>query len=60
MKNVVIEIEGDRHRLFTKDKVACGCVVCSLSELCDYRNKVRGLCEPYLAYNEYGHFEEEK
>lgn len=55
MKNVVIEISGDRHRL-TEDKVVCGCAVCSLCELCEPRKNCRGMCEPFLEYFQYGHF----
>ena len=55
MKNVVIEISGDRHRL-TEDKVVCGCTVCSLRELCEPRKNSRGMCEPFLGYYQYGHF----
>lgn len=55
MKNVVIEIGEDRHRL-AEDKVICGCAVCSLRELCEPRKNSRGMCEPFLGYYKYGHF----
>lgn len=55
MRNVVIEVRGDRHRL-VEDKVVCGCTVCSLRELCEPRKNSRGMCEPFLGYYKYGHF----
>ena len=55
MKEVVIEIYGKRHRLYNKDKVTCGCPVCSLAEQCQDAELL--LCFPFLKENEYGHFE---
>ena len=59
MKDVVIEIDGTKHKLYNKDKVVCGCQVCSLQELCttslDY-----GICFPFLSNKQYGHFELDK
>jgi hypothetical protein len=53
MKNVVIEIDGVRHRLYNKDVVACGCQACSLEEKCTGAN---GICFPFLTVKQYGHF----
>jgi len=56
MKNVVIEIDGVRHKLYNKDVVVCGCQACSLQSLCvdicEY-----GICFPFLSEKQYGHFE---
>ena len=54
MKDIVIEIDGVRHRLYNKDVVACGCQVCSLEEIC---TGVTGICIPFLKYKRNGHFE---
>ena len=55
MNNVVIEIDGVRHRLYNKDVVVCGCQACSLDEQC-IDAELR-FCFPFLKENEYGHFE---
>ena len=55
MNNVVIEIDGVRHRLYNKDVVACGCQACSLEEEC-----TTGICVPFLTGKQYGHFELDK
>lgn len=55
MKDIVIEIDGDRHRL-TEDKIVCGCTVCSLREPCEPSKNSRGMCYPFLDYFQYGHF----
>lgn len=55
MKDIVIEIDGKRHRLYNKDKVACRCPVCSLAEQC--QDAGWRFCFPFLKENEYGHFE---
>ena len=60
MNNVVIEIDGARHRLYNKDKVVYGCTVCSLHNLCEYTRNDTDMCEPFLGDREYGHFEIEK
>ena len=58
MKDIVIEIDGTRHKLYNKDVVNCGCQVCSLKEECI---GVRGICVPFLRNNKrYGHFELDK
>lgn len=57
MKDIVIEIDGVRHKLYNKDVVACGCQACSLEEKCTGAN---GICFPFLAAKQYGHFEIEK
>lgn len=54
MKEVVIEIDGVRHKLYNKDVVTCGCQACSLKEKCTGAN---GICFPFLAAKQYGHFE---
>ena len=58
MKDVVIDIDGTRHRLYNKDVVVCGCSLCSLSEQCLYDE--RSFCFPFLKGYEYGHFELDK
>ena len=55
MDNVVIEINGVRHRLLDDDVV--GCQVCSLDEQC--QDAEWRFCFPFLKENEYGHFEVE-
>lgn len=57
MENVVIEIDGIRHKLYNKDKVLCGCAECSLQYLCTNDD---GICFPFLSTKEYGHFIKEK
>lgn len=55
MKDIVIEIDGTRHRLYNKDVAVCRCPACSLAEQCqdcEWR-----FCFPFLKENEYGHFE---
>ena len=54
MKDIVIEIDGARHKLYNKDVVACGCPVCSLKEECAGET---GVCVPFLKDKQYGHFE---
>ena len=54
MKNVVIEIDGVRHKLYNKDVVVCGCQACSLEEEC---TGATGICVPFLTDKQYGHFE---
>lgn len=56
MKNVVIEIDGKRHKLYNKDVLLWGCVVCSLHELCA-KCEDWGMCFPFLTDKQYGHFE---
>ena len=56
MNNVVIEIDGTRHKLYNKDVVACGCQACSLKELCP-TSLDWGICFPFLSNKQYGHFE---
>lgn len=56
MEKIVIEIDGARHRLYNKDKVVCGCPVCSLHDLCEYTRNDTDMCEPFLKDREYGHF----
>lgn len=57
MKDIVIEIEGVRHRLYNKDKVACGCQVCSLQNMCMCAEFCMvSFCEPFLSGEQYGHF----
>jgi hypothetical protein len=56
MKDIVIEIDGKRHRLYNKDVACSGCKVCSLHDLCaKYRDL--GICFPFLTDKQYGHFE---
>lgn len=57
MKDIVIEIDGVRHKLYNKDVVACGCQACSLKEEC---TDVIGMCFPFLTDKQYGHFEIDK
>ena len=57
MKNVVIEIDGVRHKLYNKDVVECGCCVCSLEEECTGKP---GICDSFLTGKQYGHFELDK
>ncbi len=57
MKDVVIEIDGVRHRLYKKDVVTCGCQVCSLEEECTGEPCI---CDPFLTCKQYGHFELDK
>lgn len=54
MKDIVIEIDGTRHKLYNKDLVVCGCQACSLEEKC---TGVTGICIPFLKDKQYGHFE---
>lgn len=54
MNNVVIEIDGVRHKLY-KDVVVCRCPACSLDEQC--QDTEWRFCFPFLKENEYGHFE---
>ena len=56
MKDIVIEIDGTRHRLYNKDVVVCGCQACSLQELC-VQCADWGMCFPFLRNKQYGHFE---
>lgn len=58
MDNVVIEIDGTRHKLYNKDVVVCGCHVCSLEELCT-TSLDWGVCFPFLSNKQFGHFEVE-
>ena len=55
MKDIVIEIDGVRHRLYNKDVVVCGCQACSLAEQCIYAEW--RFCFPFLEENGCGHFE---
>lgn len=56
MKDIVIEIDGVRHKLYNKDVVVCGCQACSLQELC-VSDSDCGICFPFLKDKQYGHFE---
>lgn len=56
MNNVVIEIDGVRHKLYNKDVVTCECQACSLKELCP-TSLDWGICFPFLSNKQYGHFE---
>lgn len=58
MEEVVIEIDGVRHKLYNKDAVCCGCQACSLAEQC--QDAEWRFCFPFLKENEYGHFELDK
>lgn len=58
MDNVVIEIDGTRHKLYNKDVVVCGCQVCSLREFCP-TSLDWGICFPFLRNKQFGHFEVE-
>ena len=58
MNDVVIEINGVRHKLYNKDAVVCGCQVCSLKELCP-TSLDWGICFPFLSNKQFGHFEVE-
>lgn len=56
MKEVVIEIDGVRHRLLDDEDV-CVCPVCSLDEQC--QDSEWRFCFPFLRGDKYGHFEVE-
>lgn len=55
MDNVVIEINGVRHRLLDDGVVLRGCPVCSLDEQC--QDAEWRFCFPFLRKDKYGHFE---
>lgn len=56
MKDIVIEVDGVRHKLYNKDVVVCGCQACSLQELC-VQCSDWGICFPFLSNKQFGHFE---